>query len=332
MSAPPPLVPEDCDLAGMDSMMLDVGRLRKSRLTLVAKRRPELGWISVLLWGAAWNEAPAASIENDDDVLADRAMVSPERWAEIKDELMGPWVLCSNGRWYHPVVAEKANELWAGRLRKRHEMENGRAAKAWKAAGKSGEAPKSDFLSWLEEHFPVTFAMRQTVFGPDKETKKTKSAPATATEVTDPLSATAEAALKQVSVTEPVTEIIPPENALKVKVKVKENVNLFSEEAKASSARGAENGSRETKSSGEKTKPPPTDEKVSLYAEAREVCGDDAGSLATDLLKACDGNVLKARGLIHDARSKLKPRSYLMGIIQRRAKPGDDVYGLQGTM
>jgi hypothetical protein len=303
----PPLVPEDCDLSGMQSMMLDVGRLRRSRLALTAKRRPEIGWISVLLWAAAWEETPPASLEDDDDVLADRAMLSPERWAELKPELLRPWVLCSNGRWYHPVVAEKANELWAARLRKRHELEYARERKAWKAASKPGDPPKTDFFEWLRANYPVTFAARTTVFEPIQGAVEAKSGSEDGGEshnkapVTEPVTATA-------------TEQKTPEFALKVKQKVKVK-------QKGSVSTDVETG-------GAAAKPGQADAKAVLYAEGRRVLGSNAGGLITQLLVVCDQNVLKASYILGEAAGKGDPSSWLIASMRARGKPGQDTWGL----
>lgn len=114
-----PLVPADCDLTDFPFLPLMVQRLRSSKAWLKCKRRPELAFYLVNLWTAAWHERPAASLEDDDDMLADKAMCPPERWDELKAEILRGWVRCSDGRLYHPVVAERALEAWDGKLRQR---------------------------------------------------------------------------------------------------------------------------------------------------------------------------------------------------------------------
>lgn len=112
---PDPLTPPDSDLRGLDFMPLFITRLRKSKAWLMAKRQPELGFYMINLWTAAWHEVPAASLEIDDDVLADNAMCDPDTWLLIRDKVLRGWVKCSDGRLYHPVVAERANDAWATR-------------------------------------------------------------------------------------------------------------------------------------------------------------------------------------------------------------------------
>ena len=94
-----------------------------------------------------WHEVPAGSLENDDDVLADVAMCSPERWPEVKADVMRGWVLCSDNRLYHPTVVERAVEAWNAKSEKRWRNEcdrmrkdNHRRAKARDANGGAGES------------------------------------------------------------------------------------------------------------------------------------------------------------------------------------------------
>jgi hypothetical protein len=81
--------------------------LRRSRAWLICKRRPDLAFYKINLWGASWREVPAGSLENDEDVLADAAMCSSERWAKVRNNVMRGWYLFSDGRLYHRTVCEK---------------------------------------------------------------------------------------------------------------------------------------------------------------------------------------------------------------------------------
>ncbi len=124
-----PLVPSDCDLRNFRFMPIEIERLRRSRAWLVAKRQPELGFYMINLWMAAWHEVPAASLEDDDDVLADAAMCDPKKWTKIRQLVMRGWTKGSDGRLYHAVVAEKANEAWAEKQAYRARTATARAAK-----------------------------------------------------------------------------------------------------------------------------------------------------------------------------------------------------------
>jgi hypothetical protein len=111
-------------------MPLEVARLRKSKAWLLAKKRPELAFYMVNLWTAAWHEVPAGSIEDDDEVLADAAMCSPlTRWKSVRETALRGWVKCSDGRLYHPIVAEKAREAWAAKVEQRRRTAAATAAR-----------------------------------------------------------------------------------------------------------------------------------------------------------------------------------------------------------
>jgi hypothetical protein len=112
---PPPPVPADADLTDFKFMPLEVARLRRSKAWLICKRRPELAFFMLNLWTASWHERPAGSLEDDDDVLADAAMCSPERWPKVRADVLRGWVKASDGRLYHPVVAEKVMDSWHGK-------------------------------------------------------------------------------------------------------------------------------------------------------------------------------------------------------------------------
>lgn len=125
----PPLTPFDCDLRDFQFMPLDVSRLRDS--DLVALEDAEAFRAAVLLWGASWHQVPAASLPNDDRVLASLAGYGRvvKEWLRVKEGALRNFVECSDGRLYHPVVAEKARESWQGKLRQRWATECARIKK-----------------------------------------------------------------------------------------------------------------------------------------------------------------------------------------------------------
>lgn len=97
-------------------MPLMVTRLRKSKAWVKARRNPALGFYMVNLWMAAWHEVPAGSLEDDEDVLADAAMCEASKWPKVREDVLRGWVKCDDGRLYHPVMAERANEAWSEKL------------------------------------------------------------------------------------------------------------------------------------------------------------------------------------------------------------------------
>jgi uncharacterized protein YdaU (DUF1376 family) len=107
---------KEIDVQCLPYMPLHIERLRKSKAWLRCKRRPELAFYILNLWMRAWHELPAGSIEDDDDVLADAAMCSPEAWAGVKEDVLQGWER-RDGRLFHSTVTEIATEA-EGKLRK----------------------------------------------------------------------------------------------------------------------------------------------------------------------------------------------------------------------
>lgn len=135
---PPPLTSPDCDLRDFPFMPLDVVRLRDSDISAISNG--DEFRCAVLLWCASWHQVPAASIPDDDIVLAQYAGFGRvvKEWKKVRDGALRGWVKCADGRLYHPVVAEKANEAWAGRLAYRAKKEAERLRKANERASKKG--------------------------------------------------------------------------------------------------------------------------------------------------------------------------------------------------
>lgn len=118
-----PLTPPDCDLRGLSFMPLDVVRLTDSDLFALATGDEFKA--AVTLWCKAWLQVPAASLPDDERILAHLSGTGP-RWKKLRDMALRGFVLCADGRWYHPVIAEKAREAWTHRLKQRE-----KAAKRW---------------------------------------------------------------------------------------------------------------------------------------------------------------------------------------------------------
>jgi hypothetical protein len=139
---PAPLTATDCDLRDFPFMPLDVQRLRDS--DLAALETPEACWAAVQLWGASWHQVPAASLPNDDRVLAALAGYGRvvREWMKVRAGALRGFVLCSDGRFYHPVVAEKAIESHRRKLEQRWRTECGRIKKHNQRTGASVAAPE----------------------------------------------------------------------------------------------------------------------------------------------------------------------------------------------
>jgi hypothetical protein len=124
-----PLTPPECDLRGLPFMPLDTVRLGDS--DLVALSTGEEFKAAVILWCKAWVQVPAASLPDDDRVLAHLTGIGP-RWKKVREMALHGWVKCSDGRLYHPVIAEKALEAW-----KHRQSQRDRANKRWQSRGKA---------------------------------------------------------------------------------------------------------------------------------------------------------------------------------------------------
>ena len=134
--SPPPLTPPDCDLRDFPFMPLDVVRLRDSDISAISTG--DEFRCAVLLWCASWHQVPAASIPDDDIVLAQLAGFGRvvKEWKKVREGALRGWIKCSDGRLYHPVVAEKAGEAWEGRMAYRQRKEAERQRKAEERAKK----------------------------------------------------------------------------------------------------------------------------------------------------------------------------------------------------
>jgi len=134
---PDPLTPPDCDLRDFSWMPLDVIRLRDSDLTVLLNG--DAFRAAVLLWCASWHQIPAASLPNDERVMAKLAGYGRdvESWAKVRDDALHGFIECSDGRLYHPVVAEKALE--ADSQRKKQKERTQKATEARRSGKRAGE-------------------------------------------------------------------------------------------------------------------------------------------------------------------------------------------------
>lgn len=110
----PPLTPAQCDLRGLPYMPLDCARLLES--DTYALTTGEEFKAALTLWCRSWSQIPAASIPNADRILAKWAGVSLNEWRMVREQALRGWISCSDGRLYHPIVAEKALTAWLQRI------------------------------------------------------------------------------------------------------------------------------------------------------------------------------------------------------------------------
>ena len=148
----PPLTPPDCNLQDFPFMPLDVVRLRDSDLAIHVTG--EEFRCAVLLWCASWHQVPAASLPDDDVTLSSLAGFgrAVKEWQKLRAGALRGWVTCSDGRLYHPVVAEKANEAWRAKLTQRWKTELGRIKKHCQRHKMSFDPPS--FEDWMSQGCP----------------------------------------------------------------------------------------------------------------------------------------------------------------------------------
>lgn len=154
---PAPLVPAEVDLRGYEFMPLYGDRLLKSETWISGTAEAKVAALR-LWWHAFAHETPAGSLPDEDRFLAEYAGFGEQvrAWAKVRPQAMRNWRLCSDGRLYHPVVAEIVLECWGKRLNASAKGKNG-ASKRWgkhkhretiaQASGNNGtgNAPAIDF-------------------------------------------------------------------------------------------------------------------------------------------------------------------------------------------
>ncbi|GAP37366.1 DUF1376 domain-containing protein [Piscinibacter sakaiensis] len=122
---PEPLVPAEVDLRGLEYMPLLGAKLFTSDFNLEASDAEFRA--ALTLWWAAWNQQPAASLpagERSQAKLAGFEDETSAKWRKVRTRVLHGFVLCSDGRLYHPVLARQALIAWEKRGEEREEREN----------------------------------------------------------------------------------------------------------------------------------------------------------------------------------------------------------------
>lgn len=133
-----PLTPPDCDLRGLEYMPLLGQHLFGSEFNA---RANDSEWRAALtLWWAAWTQMPAASLPDDDTALCRLADLGRDlkSWRKIKDMALYGFVLCTDGRLYHPTLAKQAMVAWDKRVKERERKAQWRAKKQ----GQDADVPR----------------------------------------------------------------------------------------------------------------------------------------------------------------------------------------------
>ncbi len=194
---PSPLTPPDCDLRGFEWMALHGHRLFTSGWYLAAMKDPRGGIAALKLWWAAMLQCPAGSLPNGEDelcLLADFGQ-DMKAWRKHRAVAMRGFVLCSDNRYYHPMVAEQAIKAYESRLKaSATRLTDADRLRRWRAANggshppekPNGQAPPETRFSPVSPHVSDAFRnpsrnadeTRLTVqyqTEPEKEKKESKS-------------------------------------------------------------------------------------------------------------------------------------------------------------
>src|SRR5581483_6149988 len=113
------------DLRDFGFMPLEFRRLFTSETWLLGSDVEKIA--ALALWCESWHQVPAASLPDNDRVLALLSQAGA-RWRRVKGHALRGWMKCSDGRLYHPVVATKALEAWERKLEQRRRTLKARIA------------------------------------------------------------------------------------------------------------------------------------------------------------------------------------------------------------
>ncbi len=145
---PEPMVSAEVDCTDLDGFMLNVERLMASEL--VALSSHEVIGAALLLWCRAWKQRPAASLPNDDKVIAAFARMPLPRFRKLRDEILRGFVLCSDGRLYHRTLATEAANAYERKVAfQRKRQTDAERLRQWR--GKKHETPDETRTSTQDE-------------------------------------------------------------------------------------------------------------------------------------------------------------------------------------
>lgn len=290
LELPAPLVPAEIDLRNYRFMSLDVVRLRDSRVGLMEDA--EAFRAAVFSWCAAWHQLPAASLPDDDVELCRLLGYGRElkRWCRLRaNGALHGWVKCSDGRLYHPVVAEKAVEAWDNKV-----AQINRTRKATKALAERREHRGEQRDDQRREHRDDSHDEHRDDQRNDEDT-----------------------AIVTMSIGTKREERNKKEQEEQEEKKERKQDAAFAAVPEVEKS-GAGNGIHPP------TAPPPTDRKATFYRRFSEVWGGkNSGGMATKLL-AAKGSVGKAMAAVEMASEAGNAKEYLAACINGAEKKERD--------
>ena len=125
---PGPLVPADADLRDFPHTPMFRSRLFGS--SFHAHSNDSEWRAGVTLWLKSWDQVPAGSLPNDEVELCRLAELARDlkTWKKVREGAMRGWILCSDERLYHAVVAEGVNTAIEAKKKQRLKTAKGRIA------------------------------------------------------------------------------------------------------------------------------------------------------------------------------------------------------------
>jgi hypothetical protein len=152
---PAPLVPAEVDLRGMSWMPYYGDHLARSQLN--ARVSDAAYRAAHNLWWAAWNNVPAASLDDDEILLARAADLGRDirTFKKIREEALHGFVKCTDGRLYHKFLASLAIHAWERRLKDRDRKRSWRGTRRGQDGDGTGTGRGRDSLVPLGRNVPV---------------------------------------------------------------------------------------------------------------------------------------------------------------------------------
>jgi hypothetical protein len=129
MELPSPPVPSACDLRRYSWIPVPVSLVRDSTWWLTASDAAQAAQLRLMV--ASWHQVPAASLPDDDRLLAKLGRIS-SKVIRCLTEIRKEWTLCTDGRLYHPELAEIALDSWEKMQSQAARTAAARAARAQK--------------------------------------------------------------------------------------------------------------------------------------------------------------------------------------------------------
>jgi hypothetical protein len=175
---PAPMTPAGCNLQDFPHTPILRSRLFGSSFHA---RTTDSEWrAGVTLWLKAWEQVPAGSLPDDDIELCRLAELARDlkTWKKLKAGAMRGWVMCSDGRLYHQVVAEVVRNALDAKTAQRDKTLKARIAALQKALKETSDSDKQ--VSLTEEIRKLSLSLSQknlasvtgSVTGSDTESKR----------------------------------------------------------------------------------------------------------------------------------------------------------------